>query len=258
MLTLEHTDIFQPNFRILLIIMTIAVIALISAESVHTDMFAYRKVIYYLLFIILISEIVGHIVYIFEDEPKWRQAFIHKIGVQLMFMIQNCLLCYAMSGLLKRKKNVDFSTASNVILYASIFIILSCVFLWDKRFGRPTFAGNALISIYTLYLLKQIEYKLYGGNNFDKSNNKQLPITHIALNKMEYILFVLNMYTYCMSFYNGHHDFDGWYIFNQLRLTIYVLYLIKMYVIVIEWRSHKMIQSNSNLNQEDIDIESKV
>ena len=227
MLSLQHTDIFQPNFRILLIILTITILCLISAESINKDKSSYRKIIYLLLFEVLFAEIIGHMIFIYEPEPKWIQALVHKLGVQLIFMIINCSFCYAMSDSLKRQKNVDFSTASKVIWYGSIIIVISCVILWDKRFGRPTFAANALISFYTLYLIKQMKYEL----------NKPLPIMSNALNKMEYILFILNLFTYFMSFYNGYEDFDGWYIFNQLRLTVYVLYLIKIYVIIIGWRS---------------------
>ena len=225
---------------------TFVTLLLISAESVEKDQYQYRRRIKLLLIIILFSEISAFICQLLY-KPLTQQN-IRKIGVELIYMILNCSIIYHINVFLGKHPK----TLSRIFYGAGLLIICTGILPYDT-FGRLTYAANTIVSFYTLIILYRLK-KYF--NNLSKSSFKLLviiPISHIALFRLEIIIFLFNLIDYLISLYYGTKSYKGWHIVHQMSTCISLMYLIKIYIVVVEWRSNNnnVVHINKNKKNEN-------
>ena len=241
----EHFAIFEDrSATLILIILTIITLSLISAETIDADQLNYRKRIKLFLWIICISEIMTYILqlnYYFET-----QRWIRKIGVELIFIILNCSVVYHMNKFLGNSP----STLSR-IFYGTTIIVISTGILPHSKYGRLTYAANCIVSGYSLIILYRLKSYFHHLSLSSFKVMVAIPVSHIALLRLEIIIFSLNAIVYSVSVYYGDESYPGWHIIHQFSACIFLMYLIKIYIVVIEWRGHNSVDNALDAKKDD-------
>eukprot|EP00483_Globobulimina_turgida_P010538 UN10559 len=215
------------------IVMTLVAVLLISAESTEKDQFKYRRAVKYCLTPLLFSEIMAFGLQL-NDYSK-PQIIIRKIGVELVYILLNCSVVYHMNKFLGNPP----STLTRVFYGAAVLIlvtgILNVMGMYNK-YGKLTYAANAIVSFYTLGVLCRLKsyFENLGQSAFQLMVT--IPVTHIALLRLEIVIFLLNVIDYSVSLYYGSAPYEGWHVVHQLSACICLMYLMKMYIIIVEWR----------------------
>ena len=136
------------------------------------------------------------------------------------------------------------STLSRVF-YGTAIIVISTAILPHSTYGRLTYAANCIVSGYSFLILDRIReyFQDLADSHFNKTVT--IPVTHIALYRLEITIFCANAIVYAVSFYYGDESYSGWHIIHQISACIYLMYLVKIYIVVIEWRGHNSVSNNA-------------
>ena len=148
---------------------------------------------------------------------------LHKLGSEMMFMTFNCSLCFAFGQYLKKDRKTTLR-----IWWLSMSLTLFWQLSWHSyhaRVGKLGFLANVLISSYLMYLLKEIKYSA-----------QYVPVVVHRLFDLEIFLCSINsiiyIHTLISQYSNTHNDF-----FRPLYHTNYVLSLVKIYIVISEWKA---------------------
>eukprot|EP01084_Bolivina_argentea_P254106 427097_1 len=244
----EYFIFNDDSLRLQRCMIVFIVLVLLSVENVQNDHYKYRKRVLSLLYVLFICEITSYILkcnrYVFS------QKLIHKFGVELVYIILNCSICYNMNKFLAKS-----SQTLSLILYGSVGIIITYIVLQHSGYSniaRATlYAINVIVSCYTISILYRL--KSYFENLSEMNSSSELhvviiPVGHIALFRLEWIVLTLNIVMCIICFHYDGIKYTGYRLVNQLRVCLKLLYLIKIYVVMIEGRniSQKKQDDGSN------------
>ena len=252
----DNWAIFEDRSATLIrIMMTIITLLLISAETIDKDQFNYRRRIKLFLLIICISEIISYILQLHYHFGV--QRWIRKIGVELIFIILNCSVIYHMNKFLGNSP----STLSRIFYGSTIIVVFTCI-LPHSKYGRLTYAANCIVSSYSLMVLHRLKSYFYDLSISSFKLFTVIPVAHIALFRLEIVIFILNFIVYSVSFYYGDIPYPGWHVIHQFSAFICLMYLVKIYIVVVEWRGHNSVNKTDDTQYayktKDVEDDSKI
>ena len=232
-----HYSIFQDtSLRLERCLIVFILLVFLLAENISQDRHMYRKRVFLLLKILFFCEVTS---YLFKlNDYTLIQKLIHKFGVELVYIILNCSICYNMNKFL-----ANSSQSLSYIVYGSIGMILIYIIMLHTKysqFARGTlYIIGAIVSSYTLSILYRM--KEYFRSLAEVRQDIIIPIGHNALFRSEWIILLLNIFMTCICFsmnksiiYPGHH------LVNEIRICIKILYLLKIYVVMTQGRNVQM------------------
>ena len=214
---------------------------MVKAERLDLDQSTFRKSVKRMLFVITITEIITYILWITIGE-WWFEHVFHKLGSEMIFMTFNCSLCFAFSQYLKKDRGTTLK-----IWYASLTLTILWQISWwtfKLKLGKLGFAANASISCYLIYLLNEI-----------MTLSDLYPVVVIKLFNLEIVLFIINISLYIhtvITIYTNKHS----QLWRTLYSANYTLALLKMYIVISEWKtdSNSKPSSPKRNNQYDYQL----
>ena len=230
--TYKESDYFifeDRSLRLERCLIVFIVLVFLSAENVRHDRYKYRRSVLSLLYVLFFCEVTSYIFKVNEYEAI--QKLIHKFGVELVYIILNCSICYNINKFLAKS-----SQSLSLIVYGSIGIIFVYILVLNTKYSKVArailFAVGAILSCYTLSILYRL--RSYFTSLSDLRQDIIIPVSHNALFRSEWIILILNIFMCCYCLVPNP---EGVHLVNQIRVCIKILYLFKIYIVMTEWRN---------------------